>query len=745
MKLFPVIMCGGAGTRLWPSSRPSRPKQFMPLSGYRCLFQETATRVASLCDGGRLIVVAGVNHREAVLTQLEALGLEAQLILEPEPRDSAAAMAAAAAWTVRQSAEAINLFVASDHHIPDHAAFAAAVRTATVAAADGRIVTLGVAPTEPSSAYGYIAASGPGLAAVSAFVEKPDRTTAERYIGQGHLWNSGNFIAAAQTLLDELAVHAPAVVEAAVAGLPAQGEEAQRDAGSGSGSSVLVLGQGFLAAPRISIDYAVMEKTERASVLAVDFEWSDLGAWDAVAATGQGALGASLFEDSENCLVRACDGVMVAALGVRDLAIIVEHDAVLVCDLARSQEVKAIVERLKRASPRHLDFDGAEGETLADGAARLSDWLRLQALPVWSSLGQQADGGFEELLGLDGRPPGAHRRARVQARQIHVFAEAGLRGWSAPWEAAVERGIRYLDARFLRPDGQVRALLTPAGEPADETAMIYDQAFVLLALASAHRAGQGDCEPRAVALRDHLLGSAPSTGGLKEAGDRPWQSNPHMHLLEACLAWELTGEDAGWAALADRIVGVALERFINPALGCLLEFFTADGSPAQGADGRRVEPGHQFEWAWLLARHARMRGSPTSLEAARRLYAFGLRGVDPARQVAVDAIETDGVIRSRRARLWPQTEWLKAALILSETDEAPLRDQRLADAAAAQRAVWLYLTDQGLWRDKRLEEGGFLDEPAPASSLYHLLGAWMQLSSTATALDWAGAERIRLD
>lgn len=747
MKLFPVIMCGGAGTRLWPSSRPSRPKQFMPLSGNRSLFQETAARVASLCDDGRLIVVAGVIHRDAVLQQLEALGLEAQLILEPEPRDSAPAMAAAAAWTVRQSPDAINIFVASDHHIPDHAAFEAAVREAARAASDGRIVTLGVTPTEPSSAYGYIAASGPGLSAVSAFVEKPDRPTAERYIREGHLWNSGNFIASARTLMDELARYAPAVAEAAVAGLSGTANpDAASEGGAGPDAShtVLTLGEGFLSAPRISIDYAVMEKTDRASVLAVDFAWSDLGAWDSVAATGEGALGLALFEDSEGCLVRACDGVVVAALGVRDLAIIVERDAVLVCDLARSQEVKAVVERLRQASPRHLDFADAAPESLADGAAAFTDWLRLRALPVWNTHGQAEDGGFEELLGLDGRRLESHRRARVQARQIHVFAEAAGLGWTGPAAAAAGHGLQYLEARFLRPDGQVRTLLTATGDAADETAMLYDQAFVLLALASAQRTGGTDHEGQAIALREQLLAANPAAGGLKEAGDHPWQSNPHMHLLEACLAWEATGADPGWAALADRIVALAVDCFMDPAQGCLLEFFAADWSPAEGADGRRVEPGHQFEWAWLLARHARLRSSQATLEAALRLYAWGQRGVDPARQLAVDAIETDGVIRSRRARLWPQTEWLKAALLLAETEAGAGRDQKLADAAAALRAVRLYLTEDGLWRDKRLEDGNFLDEPAPASSLYHLLGAWMQLASTAAALNWDGAERIRL-
>ncbi|WP_396593054.1 AGE family epimerase/isomerase [Brevundimonas sp. R86498] len=742
MRLYPVIMCGGAGTRLWPSSRPARPKQFMPLTGDRSLFQETALRVADLCDGGTLVVVAGVSHREAIAEQLAALGLNAQLLLEPEARDSAAAMAAAAAWTLAHDPDAINVFVASDHHIPDAGAFVTAVRHAASAAAEGRIVTLGVTPTEPASAYGYIAPSGTGLARIRAFVEKPDRATAARYMEQGYLWNSGNFIAASRTLIEELQRHAPGVVTAVQAAL-----DQARSVGSGGAGEggVLTLGPAFRGAPRISIDYAVMEKTDRASVLAVDFAWSDLGAWDSVAATGQGAAGAAILEDAPGCLVRAPDGVMVAALGVQDLAIIVEADAVMVCPLSRSQEVKTLVERLRSVSPRHLDFVSPAPEGLAEGGRRFADWLRLRALPLWSTLGQDGDGAFAERLGLDGRPALDPRRARVQARQIHVFAEAGRLGWAGPWSTACRKGQASLEANFLRPDGRMRTRVSAMGEGLDETAMLYDQAFLLLALAGLEASDPtAGCEARATALRDGLLAEAPATGGLIEAGSHPWQSNAHMHLLEACLAWEQVGSDPAWPALADRVVDLALERFIDPDLGCLREFFAPDWSPAPGDDGRRVEPGHQFEWAWLLVRHARLRGDEAGLVAARRLYACGRRGVDPARGLALDALDETGGVVSPGARLWPQTEWLKAALILAEEASGPEREALLIDAASALRALHTYLTPEGLWRDKGLVEGGFVDEPAPASSLYHILGAFTQLADTGRALELAGLEALTL-
>ena len=734
MRIYPVIMCGGAGTRLWPASRPSRPKQFIPLSGNRSLFQETALRVAPLSsDGGRLIVVGGVAHRDAILSQLAELGIEAQVLLEPEARDSAAAMAAAAAWTARLDPTGVNVFVASDHHIPDHQAFRDAALKAAEAARAGQIVTLGVRPGAPSSAYGYIAPEGQGLSAVKAFVEKPDLHTAERYIADGYLWNSGNFIVTAATLLNELRHEAPAVAAAVVAALP------PIEAGD-----LAALSPAFSSAPKISIDYAVMEKTRHASVLAVDFAWSDLGAWDAVSATGEGDLGAFIFEDAENCMARAPEGVMVAAIGVRNLAIIVEHDAVLVCDMNRSQEVKKVVERLKTASPQHLDFENPRPEGLADGGRRLADWLRMRALPLWASAGQD-QGAFAELLGLDGRTVAAARRARVQVRQIHVYAEAGRSGWRGPWMGLVQQGLARLDADYLRADGLMRTLLDEEGRPLDETAMVYDQAVLMLAHASASLAGvEGDHERSALAVRQALLQQAPQQGGLIEKGDHPYQSNAHMHLLQACLAWEIAGEDAGWAQLADRIVALALERFIDAEDGFLREYFDADWAPAVGEDGRLVEPGHQFEWAWLLARYGRGRGDATALAAARRLYAFGRRGIASQRQVAVDALNADGSVRNPRARLWPQTEWMKAALILAEVSDDGERTGFLEDAAAAQRALWLYLTPDGLWRDKLLEGGDFIDEPAPASSFYHILGAYLQLQVTAKAVG-LNASPLRLN
>ncbi len=736
MVLYPVIMCGGAGTRLWPASRPSRPKQFIPLAGNRSLFQETVLRVAPLAvEGGRLIVVGGVGHRDWILDQLEEVGVDAQVLLEPQARDSAAAMAAAAIWTQEHDADGVNVFLASDHHVPDNLAFRRAVREAATGAGGGRIVTLGVMPTAPSSAYGYIKPTGRGLSDVEAFREKPDAEIAAAYIQDGYLWNSGNFIVRADALVRELRQFAPGVEVAA--------RQALTDAPP---SPVLVLGDAFNQSPKISIDYAVMERTELASVLEVDFDWSDLGAWDSIADTGEGDFGQHILEDSDGCLVRAPEGTIVAALGVRNVAIVVESDAVLVCDLSRAQDVKRVVARVGAAFPQHLDFHRPAPETLGEGAARFAEWLRVRALPMWSAIGQQSDGRFAEALTLDSRPLVAARRTRVQARQIWTYAEAGRLGWQGGWSRAVSTGVEALQSTYLRPDGLYRTLLAPDGAALDETARVYDHAFIMFALEAARsvEATPGAMEALAVGVRERLAAHRMANGAFVEEGEAPFQANAHMHLLEACLAWEEGGGDQGWAKLADELVDLARNVFIDREGGFLREFFTADWTPATGERGRLVEPGHQFEWAWLLARHARLRGNSDGRDLAFQLYDWGARGVAGRMPVALDAIDDQGRPLGGRARLWPQTEWLKASLLLAEDAHDGQRRRLLDDAAAAMRALWSYLTPEGVWRDKRLAKGGFINEAAPASTFYHIMSAFTQLEATGRSKELSGLNQLSL-
>lgn len=730
---YPVIMCGGAGTRLWPASRAARPKQFLDLTGGESLFRQTVRRVAPLAGAdGHVLIVAGVSHLPALRRQLADLGVPAVLLLEPEARDSGPAMAAAAAWLAARDPDAVAAFVASDHHIPDAEAFRAALAEAGDHARQDRIVTLGVQPTEPSPAYGYIRPAGPGAAPVAAFVEKPDRDTAARWIGEGYLWNSGNFIVRAAVLGEELAAHAPEMAAAAAAAA----RTARPD--PVDPERVLTLGPVFREAPKLSIDYAVMERTDRAWVLPVSFAWSDLGAWDAIARVADGPAGGGrwLGEPDSGCHIHAPAGVTVATVGVRDVAVIVEPDAVLVCALDRAQDVKGVAQRAGAGA------GDARLPPLADAATAFAVWMRTAALPLWSTLGVEADGAFAEAIDARGRVPVAPRRARVQARQAYVLAHAGAAGWRGPWREVVRCSLARFAETNVRPDGLYVTLTAADGRVLDDTAALYDQAFVLFALAAAARSG---IEADAARARAHALWATLATrrlpqGGWREAGTYPYQSNAHMHLFEAALAWSAVDPAGPWNALADEIAELCLTRFIDRDGGFLREFFSADWSPAEGPDGRLVEPGHQFEWAWLLTRWAVLRGRTDAEAAARRLFQVGARGVDAARGVAVDALDDQLAVTSARARLWPQTERLKAALLLAERNPDD-RAAYLAEAAAALAGLELYLRPNGTWRDKLNPDGSFVDEPAPASSFYHIFAGWEQLAAAAAVLpELAGAD-----
>ena len=737
MRIVPVILCGGGGARLWPSSRPNHPKQFLRLLGELSLFQTTVRRLAGQPGMLDPVIVAGAAHEGRLSEQLGEIGQSATLLLEPSSRDSGPAVAAAALHIAAHHPDAVAVVLASDHHIPSSEAFRAAVHQAVDLAQEGRLVTLGVSPTSPSSAYGYIrpgrplTPGAPGHA-VDRFVEKPDLATAEKYLRQGYLWNSGNFVAPVALLAEEFRLHAPQVLDAVARGLT----ESVRAGGAHR------LSASFAEAPRISFDCAVMEKTTRAAVLPVDFAWSDLGAWDAVWAAGErdeqgnSVEGAAVMLDTSGAVVRAAPGMLVATVGVKDIAVIVEHDTVLVCALDRAQCVKTVIERIAdRGSPAPREANGKDHDLLTL-SRRLDDWLDVSALPLWWSLGADHQwGGYHDCLSLTGRPVVGPRRARVQMRQVYVYAAAGASGWNGPWLQAMEHGLAFFEGRFRRSDGLFRSAVNDRGAPIDDAAMLYDQAFALLGWATGARVTlRPDFEAKATELLAVIRSERRCpAGGFFESGERTNQSNPHMHMLEAALAWMEAGGGPAWEAFAREIVDLALSRFVDAERGYVREFFDRQWRPAPGEMGRLVEPGHQFEWAWLLGRWSKLVGDPTALETAIALFQNGVSGVDPHRGVAVDALNDDLQVRSSQARLWPQTERLKAALLLAELD--PVRGRIYeAHAVAAARSLLLYLGAPvpGVWRDKLFADGSWKDEPAPASSLYHIACAVWELRRTQT-------------
>ncbi|WP_315781405.1 MULTISPECIES: mannose-1-phosphate guanylyltransferase/mannose-6-phosphate isomerase [unclassified Bradyrhizobium] len=349
-RIIPLIMCGGAGTRLWPASREVRPKQFLPLFGARSTFQDTLLRVSDADLFARPIIITNAAYRFMVLEQLAEIGIEADVLLEPMRRDSGPAIAAGAAFAQSRDPEAVVLALAADHVVRDTAAFLVACRAGLAAAEAGRIVTFGVNPERAATEYGYISPGAPvsgEVRAVAKFVEKPDQPTAERYIREGYLWNSGNFMFRASVLLDEYRRFDTASVQTVTDAVAKAGRDL---------SFIILDADAFAAAKPISIDYAVMEKTERAAVAPVSCGWSDVGSWHAVwelsdkDGQGNAARGTAVFEDSRNCNV-VTDKALVALEGVDDLVVVAAQDAVLVSRQRDANGLKRLVAKLKTVAP----------------------------------------------------------------------------------------------------------------------------------------------------------------------------------------------------------------------------------------------------------------------------------------------------------------------------------------------------------------------------------------------------------
>jgi mannose/cellobiose epimerase-like protein (N-acyl-D-glucosamine 2-epimerase family) len=373
-------------------------------------------------------------------------------------------------------------------------------------------------------------------------------------------------------------------------------------------------------------------------------------------------------------------------------------------------------------------FQSMASSALISIANEARSWLFDSAFPLWHANNVDRDNwGFSECLDQYGQPTAHPRRINVQARQIYVFAEAKALGWRGDWESPIHHGLKALP-KYQREDGLYCFKLNPDGGVNDARAEVYGQAFVLLALAHAGSAlGEMD---RFEAQALTLLTTLKRLRGHARLGfdeDRPQilplRSNPHMHLFETCQAWMARSQTAVWHDLAKDIATLATESFIEPNTGLLCEHFDAQWHPIPDDRGLLSEPGHQFEWGWLLHHYGVVAKRHDLLKVAQNLHRLGLSGIDPVRGIPHMSMSVGQGPRPGNTRLWPVTEWLKSALARGDD----------AEAVKAWTALKRFFNTEvsGLWYDQMRPDGTIIDEPAPASTFYHIVCAISELIKTA--------------
>ncbi len=707
-KVRPVILCGGSGTRLWPLSTPQRPKQFLGLYSERTMVEETARRVDDPLLFHSPMAVGSLKHAAMLRECLPS----SQIVLEPIGRNSAPAIAAAA---LIADADDLLLILPSDHYIARRDAFTDAIQTGASIAENGDIVTFGVTPTYPATGYGYIKAKGTGTtpSGVERFVEKPDLSTAESYLAEGGFyWNAGIFLFRAQTMLDALEAHAGDILQP------------MRKAVTDTGERIVLDRQALKATREESIDYAVLEAAKNISIVPVDMGWSDLGdhraLYDLKAGKNETLTQGPVVASNVNGALVRSDGPKVVVKDVDDIAVIAGRDGVLVTPLANTADIKSAVEIAKSSIHAHQISD--------DMRQAVGDWLFEKSLPVWASAAwDTASGGFVEALSFEGQPiVDAQRRGRVTPRQIFSFARARRLGWDADGRATalIEQGLEYLDGPARSPIGGWAHILSGQGKVEDPRRSLYDHAFVLLAAAEA-TAVLG--HPTAERIGGEALSilfdvfEDKAQGGFTEADLAPGEkhTNPHMHLLEAFMAWfEATGEPAALAA-SERIALLFEKHFFDPENGSLREVTETDFTLTD-ASKDFVEPGHCAEWAYLLyALDGHIDRDTASWR--RRLIRFAERhGTVEQGQYYGNRLAIDGSWIDGDRRLWPQLERFRAGLYHPEVFAQ-------GKAEAVLRDVWRdYLSQGENWSfvDRFSANGQPTSENVPASMLYHLLTAF---------------------
>lgn len=707
VKVNPVILCGGAGTRLWPLSTDLQPKQFLKLTDTRSMIATTAARVRA----PNLFLAPKAVGSLRYEAQLRAELPDAKLILEPFGRDSAAAVAAA---VLTFESDDIVLILPADHSIQNEEAFRTAIKLAIEAANRNYLVTFGIIPTYPATQYGYIKRGQPEerFFTVDLFKEKPSYQDAHKYQLSGqHYWNAGIFLFKASAMIEAFRKNAPDILDDTERALKKRG------------SDFILTRSEFADVRKQSVDYAVMEKAPNVAVVPVDMEWSDIGDFKSLAEHKRDksktiSEGPVLSENCEGALLYS-DGPTLAVRGLDDAAVIISKGSVLVAPLSEISDIKDLVARAKSEIPKE--------QIPQDQLSRLLDWLFKSTLPHWLDHGHIEEEGFVEALDGDGQPLALlKRRGRTMPRKIFAWSEALRSGFDPDQRVSrlVKEGIKYLEgcASSLRAVGHAGNDHTNGGTE-NPPLSFYDQSFVALAACSVYRSTQlpeaGKVASEIFDLIDQIFWDDSAGGWNENVGNNPKKlANPHMHYLEACLVHYEISYSEGSKRRIHEICELFEQHMFDARSGAVIETFDSDWKIEGPREKQKVEPGHCYEWAFLLKEVERLTGRDLG-SWRRRLIAFAEgHGLDDDGK-AHDWVCLDGYSTSESFRLWPQLERLRAIYSHPSADSSAKLSQIIDQ-------IWDNYLDgnpEGVWADKIDRHGTSLVDNVPASMVYHLMTA----------------------
>lgn len=732
--IYPVILCGGGGTRLWPLSRTYAPKQLQALITKRSMLVETAARIADMTEMAPPIIVCNEAYSDVIADDLNSHNLTASdIIIEPFGKNTAPAALCAAELITNKEPEASLLLLPSDHYISDIEAFTDAILKAAKAANRGYLATFAITPEYPETGYGYIKTEAEVLTGTTAykvarFVEKPALKTARAYLSEGgYYWNSGMFLMRAQDLLQTGKEHCKDLSALSVKAMQQAAKRTYH-----ATSMHYLEADSFDKIKGESLDIAVMEKADNVAAIKASIGWSDVGGWPALKDlkpqdADQNVVEGDVFLDgTKNTYIKGGKR-FIAAIDLNDLIIVDDEDALLIAHRHGAQKVKDAHAFLTAQKRPEADFSasGSQKAWQTYQAQKAISWLTELALPFW------AEDGFDTKTGLPfedvnyrGEPLFSRpRRLRVTARQIYVYSWALSEGVFHD-KTILEALLKSLEDKWQIDQRWIKTRSEDGLKPDDRSSDLYDLAFVLFGLAHAYKVtAEPSLKTLALETLDFIETHMRSAhGGFAEVlPDRTTKrrANPHMHLLEAALAWVELHKSERFLSLANELTGLYQTHFVHNAL--IREYYDMELNLLDESDEDRfIEAGHVYEWAYLMQRYQALTGQNVAASAPGVAFADSY-GHHAQTGLICDGVMENGRTQKPTARLWPQAEYGRYHLIFG--DDRTKRSALKQWDRLYQNYFLFNGQPTGYWRDVISDEGEDKKPNAsPASSLYHIIG-----------------------